>query len=240
MIEKQIALFDVDNTIYQGYVIFPLAELQAKEGLILTDCYEQLQRDKWAHLSKEIDYETFARDAMRHWTIGLGLTGKPYLTILDHAEMFLRDSWNNFYPYFSRVVHMINHEYDIYLVTAEPQFVTEAIEKIFLLPQSSAHSSFEVVNDVFTGKADVLDTSQEKNRAIERLLGNRDMQGSIAFGDSESDIDMLEKTKFQVCIELEEESETNKKLLEHAGPRGWNIAKPADVERVVREVLGFT
>lgn len=77
MIEKnRVALFDIDNTIYDGYIIFPLTKLQAEYDLVPSDCYKDLQNDVENYNSTK-DYETFARNAMRHWAIGLA--GKSYL-----------------------------------------------------------------------------------------------------------------------------------------------------------------
>ena len=150
MTERKITLFDIDNTIYNGYIIFPLVELQTNESLITIDCFDQLQDDRKAYGLGEITYETFARDAMKHWAVGLA--GKSYLEVLDHAEGFLRGKGNKFFPYFSRVVHMLNEKtYGIYLVTAEPQFVSEAVMNIFPI-SGYASSHFETAEDVFTGK----------------------------------------------------------------------------------------
>jgi len=237
MTERKIALFDVDNTIYNGYIIFPLAELQVKEGVISTDCLEQLQSDTQAYRLGKITYEIFARDAMRHWAIGL--TGKSYLEVLTHTEAFLKGEGDNFFPYFNRVVHMLNEKkYDIYLVTAEPKFVAEAIKNIFPITDSAA-SEFEAVDGVFRGEAHVLDTGQEKNMAIQRLLGSRDTKDSIAFGDSVSDIDMLEKTTFPICIKRPNQA-SNQALRRYARSKGWEIVNPGSVDKKVRSLLDLT
>lgn len=124
--ERQAILFDVDNTIYAGYVIFELAELQEKTGFIPSSCLEDLKRDTLAYRTRRILYSTYAGRAMRHWA--RDLSGQSYTEVLDQAVDFLTHDGDKFYPYFKQVTTLLRDDYRMHLVTAEPQFVTEAIQ----------------------------------------------------------------------------------------------------------------
>lgn len=133
---------------------------------------------------------------------------------------------------------MFNGTHDIYLVTAEPQFVTQAVKNIFPIA-GAAYSEFEVVGGVFTGEANVLASGQDKSSAIENLLTGYTLEESFGFGDSVSDIDMLEKTSFPICIRRPKQ-ESNLALRRYARSKGWNIVNPGSTDKKVRNILGLT
>jgi phosphoserine phosphatase len=61
MVRKKIALFDIDKTIYDGYLIFPLAEYFLKECIIKKDIVDSLYHDLDLYRSRQVDYETSSR-----------------------------------------------------------------------------------------------------------------------------------------------------------------------------------
>lgn len=232
MEERRVALFDVDNTIYQGYVIFDLAKLQTDTGLVPPTCFESLLKDTKDYSKGKILYRTYARRAMVHWADGL--RDKPYSEIYNQTLNFLR-SENKLFPYFDKVVELLRSAYDIYLVTAEPQFVTGAIEDIFGLPKGAC-SIFESKDDKLTGNVvEVLSTRRQKISAIRKLLRRgHTLENSFGFGDSDSDIEMMEFTSFPIGFRKEKRDE---KFEEQCLLRDWNLIGYEEGEAVVRELL---
>ena len=55
---KKIALFDIDKTIYNGYVVFPLAEYQLEKGIITKEERDEVLEDIKRLLEKFIITET--------------------------------------------------------------------------------------------------------------------------------------------------------------------------------------
>lgn len=233
MVERSFALFDIDNTIYQGYVIFGLAQAQVDAKLLPERSLNQLNKDTDLYKRKVIPYEEYADQAMRHWAEGL--VGKPYNKVLAHAQDFLRKHQNNFFNFFEALAGQLADKHDLYLVTAEPGFVCQAISNIFPITDYAA-SEFYVSGSRFTGMAKVLATSQDKDLAIDLMLRGHTTERSFAFGDSRSDKDMLERATYKICIDYPE-STLRDIALERGSGRGWFVVHPDSVIERVSELL---
>ena len=125
---KSIALFDIDNTIYDGFSYFALLEKQVGEGLIaqqvLTDAQASMQKYK----SKLQDYETTIVDLLDIYAAGL--KGAKYAAVLESTKQFYANS-DKFFDYVAPTTKELKKSHDIALVTGEPQFVAEAVKELF-------------------------------------------------------------------------------------------------------------
>lgn len=236
MAERSFALFDIDNTIYQGYVIFGLAQAQVDERLLAKRSLDQLYKDTDLYNSSngQVSYETYAEQAMTHWAEGL--VGKPYKKVLTHAQEFLNDNRRNFYNFFEVLTEQLRGTHNLYLVTAEPQFICQAIGSMFPVT-SFASSEFNVNRrGRFTGMAKVLATSQDKDLAIASMLASHNLDNSIAFGDASSDEDMLERATYKICVDHPKSTLRNI-VLKKRSERGWFVVHPDNIIERVSELL---
>lgn len=235
MTERGFALFDIDNTVYNGYVIFDLAQAQVEEKLLSKEVLEQLNTDTDRYTRKIILYEEYADQAMKHWAEGL--SGKTEDRISTHAQRFLRNNREKFFNYFEAVVKLLVDTHDLYLVTAEPKFVCQAISDIFPI-NGSAASEFYVNKGRFSGMAKVLATSQDKNSAIDSILADHISERSFAFGDASSDVDILERATYKICVD-HPRSTLRDTALEKGKQKGWFVVQPENViEQVSTLLLG--
>ena len=98
MDERKIALFDIDKTIYNGYLIFPLAEYFFSEHIIGKDVVDTLYKDLYLYRSKQIDYETSVENFNIH--LAYGLKGNPPNLILVATNTFLETrEGSNFFSF---------------------------------------------------------------------------------------------------------------------------------------------
>lgn len=231
MAERSFALFDIDNTIYQGYVIFGLAQAEVDVKLFPKEVLKQLYEDTNLYVQKKILYADYANQAMTHWAEGL--VGKSYNEVLIHAKDFLRNNQKNFFNFFKVLTKRLADKHDLYLVTAEPEFVCQAIGNMFPITGSVA-SKFYVSDGRFTGMARVLATSQDKGLAIDSMLASHTTDNSIAFGDSSSDVDMLERATYKICVD-HPKSTLRDIALERGPDKGWFVVQAEDiVEKIAR------
>lgn len=229
MPERGLALFDIDQTLYDGFMLLNFANYQAQEGMLAQESLSVLQKDLSQYQHKELDYETFAKILLVDWA--RGLRGLSYTDVLRQARQFLQGEKNNFYPFTKGVTRLVNKTHDIYLVTGEPQFLAEATAELY--PTSGyIASGFEVKDDFFTGKVSrALARREDKLTALNNLLEKYPLHNSLAFGDSEGDIAMLEVVGHPFCINPSEG------LRIHATNNNWSVLALGEVETAVDNYL---
>lgn len=228
MSERRVALFDIDRTLYNGFILFDLAQIQKQEGIISSKCYQYLNEIAEEHQSGQLPYETFARNLLTCWA--QGLEGISYTTTLNQVRRLLsrRDC---FYPHTFSLIEQLRPTHDIYFVTGEPQFVGETVRDFFQATGFIA-SKFNLSDNLFNGRVEsYLAGRGEKQALILPLFERYPREGSFAFGDSEADIEMLSLVEFPICIN------PNDGLREYALEKGWDITEPQTVEKIVYDLL---
>ncbi len=227
--QKKIALFDIDNTVYNGYIILPLAGFQLRKKMINQDCLSKLYKDFKLYKAGKVNYEATIANSLFHWA--KGLKGTSYHIILEETKRFFESEENKFFPYFKPIIAILRKTHNIYFVTGEPQFVGQILSGLFKIT-GFISSEFEVRKGIFTGKVKkLLARRKEKLTAIRQLLVEHDRKNSFAFGDSEGDIEILGSVENAICINPTEG------LRKIAQERGWSIVKPNEVEKIVRQKL---
>jgi phosphoserine phosphatase len=230
MDQRKIAFFDIDKTIYDGYMIFPLAEYFFEKTIINKDIVDCLYQDLNLYRSKQIDYETSVENFNMHFAYGL----KNYSpgSIHSAAVTFLETRGsNNFFAFAEPLIELISKTHDIYFVTGEVQFVGKTVADYFSV-HGYISSEMEVKNAVFTGNIrKSLAKKAGKRAAIEHLFNTYSHENSMAFGDSEGDIDMLSTVAHAFCINATEG------LKEVAFSKRWNIVTPLSIVEIVKKAL---
>ena len=225
---KSVALFDFDNTLYNGFSYFDLLQKQTGEGLIAPDVLNTANEAMGDYKGGTIAYEETIVRLLD--TYAEGLKGKPYKAIYDSTHEFYRDS-QKVYSFACKVFELLHATHDICLVTGEPQFIAESIANIYGL-DAYYSTQYEVADGVFTGGiTSYLASRHEKHDAIGHLLQGHQVKGSFAFGDSEGDIEMLAAVQNPVCIN------PNAGLRERATQHSWPCVEPNQVESVVSDLL---
>jgi HAD superfamily hydrolase (TIGR01490 family) len=194
---KSIALFDIDNTLYEGFSYFELLEKQANEGLISTQVLDDAKTSMKKYKSKLQDYETTIVELLDIYAVGL--KGKSYDDVLKSTKEFYQSS-QKFFPYAKLIIAELRDSHDVALVTGEPQFVAKAVAELFGL-KSYYCTEYEVQIGKFTGNVkSYLASRHEKHDAIKHLMQGYGTKNSFAFGDSEGDIEMLRAVEYPICL----------------------------------------
>lgn len=222
--KERISCFDIDGTLSRGMVFVPLMESEHKNGYIDDDSFNAIQALLVSYKTGEIEYE-FAVDQLLQ-THADGLRGKGCQDLRTHAEHFLLSHEQELFHTFGRkAIQLIQARHPVFVVTAEPQYVAEAIAKMYGANgwMSSVYSS---QNGMFDG-------------AVERSLADRSAKSSVlehyaiehAFGDSEGDIDMLSDANYPYCISPTEG------LITAAKDRNWNVYDGDDEASIIDAIV---
>ena len=227
---RRIALFDIDRTVYNGYLIFPLSEYFFSRGIIGRDIVENLNLDLRLYRAGEVDYETSVDNMNIHF--GEGLKGRRLdATCAATADFLATPGGNGFFPFAVPLVELLGKTHDVYFVTGEMQCIGKAVADHFSV-QGYAATEMEVKEGIFTGAViRSLAKKEGKTDAVRHILDTYPREGSLAFGDSEGDMDMLDGAAHAFCINA------TQALNEAALRKGWHIVTPLTIMEEVKKVL---
>lgn len=230
MNQRKIALFDIDKTIYDGYMIFPLAEYFFAQKIIKKETVDRLYQDLVLYRSQEVDYETTIENFNLHFARGLK-NHSPDALLNATAALLKNREAGNFYTFVQPLLKLLRKTHDIYFVTGELQFVGKAVADFFSV-EGYISSEMEVKDAVFTGNiGKSLAKKEGKSSAVESLFTAYPPNNSMAFGDSEGDMEMLARVDHAFCINATEG------LLKVASLRQWNVVTPDSVIEAVRQIV---
>lgn len=223
---KKVAFFDIDGTIYGKSVFLLLAKYAIQKGWISPAVWINLLNP----LKKSDFGKTMKSDKANKFLelVAKQLTGKSFQEICAGVVEFFIENKVNFYPYFEKVLPKLKDSHDIYIITTNAQFVAKPLVDVFGLA-GYISSEFEVVNGVFSGK--VAKSLANGKFEVSEILKKYGKEGSIAVGDSENDISMLELVEFPICINPSDI------LKEYAEKQGWDITTSDDAEQTFNRVL---
>jgi len=225
---KSVALFDLDNTLINGFSYKGLVRQHALEGLSDPSVVVASDRMFEDHKAGTTDYETTIANLLK--LQAQSLRGQAYGDVLKSTMRFYEDN-EDFHSFVPRIFDLLRDTHDLHLVTGEAQFVGEAVVKQFGLNGYKA-TEFEVIRGIFTGHvASLLANRGEKRDTTQDLLTTYGLRGSFAFGDSEGDIGMLGAVNYPICID------PNPGLEAYAQAHSWPIASPDTVLTVVETAL---
>lgn len=161
----------------------------------------------------------------------LGLKDKSSTAVAKHSDEFLRLDSHNFYPFTTKLLSLLENEYDTVVITNEPQFVAESVMKLF--PFTKCISTiFQTQNNIFTGEVSRFNsTKADKKTSVHEIFADYTRDQSLAFGDSIGDIGMFEEVEFPICVNASED------LKDTALERKWTVTNPDNIIDVVSKIL---
>ena len=197
---RSLVAADIDFTITKCSLMRTLMASQFEAGIVSSDISPRSLEIFKRFDSGEISYEQGTRMSLGLWA--KNLEGKRHSDILSHARDFFASNDKIFYPYFDRLIKDLGATHDFYVVTANAQFVAEAVCDHFSLAGYTS-SVFETSPEgVFTGKLErSIGAAGDKKEAARRIFAaGYEIKNSIALGDSENDIGMLEVAETAICV----------------------------------------
>jgi HAD superfamily phosphoserine phosphatase-like hydrolase len=223
---KKVAFFDIDKTIYNTHSFFQLAEYEIRKGGVKQETWDKIQKLLVRYKSGELTYSVTANMLLEDFASDL--KDQKYIDLIEDVKEFFVSNLKNFYPYFEEILSKLKETHDIYIITTNAQYVTKTIVDHFGLT-GFISSEFEVIDGLFTGK--VLKSLANGKSMVSDILTKYGKNGSIAVGDSENDIGMLELVEYPVCISPSEE------LKKHASSNNWVMTDPDQATKIFNTIL---
>lgn len=214
-----VAFFDLDKTIYKNHSFFEIAKNAVDLGRASEQSWLTIQELLTQYKNGQLSYKDTANKLLE--AFANAIKGERYGDLYKDSKDYFLTNKNNFYPYFEQYLPELQKTHDVYLVTTNAQFVAQAVSDIFNL-SGYFSTEYEVVNGIFTGK--VLRSLANGKALINDMLTKYGKQHSLAVGDSENDISMLERVEIPICIN------PNDKLRDFATQNDWKIISDEDAQ----------
>jgi len=209
MKKDNIAVFDFDKTISKFYSIFKLIDYFVEKRFISLNSQKVFYKILTEYQEGKIDYNEGTKRVL--FESAKELKGKSF----ELSKRYIREYINNFdfiCQYFPTLVESLRNEYDIYILSANMNFIIEPVVEEYNL-KGYRSNILEVKDDIFTGK--VMYTLTIGKKEVLDLI--KDYNKSIAFGDSADDIFMLSNVNIPICVN------PDKELKDIALKKGWNV-----------------
>jgi HAD superfamily hydrolase (TIGR01490 family) len=212
---KPLAFFDIDNTLYDGHSYFEFIPENFAAGVIPSSTIAESLFLGVKYKNGLSSYEQTLHDTLDIYA--RGLRGQSLQRLEFLAENFYAKS-DKFFHYVEPLFAKLRHTHEIVLISGEPQFMAAGVAK--RLGVSHYRSTiFASEGDILTGQvASYVAFRSEKEALLRQNYPKERLDRSLAVGDSEGDIGMLEAVRRPICIN------PTAGLMQHAQERGWVIA----------------
>lgn len=192
MKEKDLIIFDIDRTIYDGSIGQDFIIELINEGLISPKILANLSLEL---LEYELDLQTYSktvRDALI--SLAYELNNQPIEKVREVAQKTIQYNHYKFYDYIFEIPKVFK-DFDYVLLSLEPQILVSEIANYLKIPNyicnqfNTSNEKILRTEKIVTNKLDLFINSSFKDRKI-----------ITAFGDSENDLPILEQASLKIVV----------------------------------------
>lgn len=215
---QKIAIFDIDGTIFRSSLLIEIVEALIKAEVFPKNAraHYELPYRKW--LDREGIYEDYINAVVEVFV--KNIKGVSYADFSEVSKKLIKEKKKMVYRYTrDLIIDLKKKDYFLLAVSQSPKGILD--DFCNELGFDKVYGRFYELGpgDKFTGK--IIDEHLIMNKAsiIKRVLekGNLTMENSIAVGDTDGDISMLEMVEKPICFN------PNTKLYKYAKLNGWKI-----------------
>lgn len=215
---RPFAVFDIDGTIIRWQLYHAIADALATKGHIDHELFKNVKaaRMNWkrrAHESSFTDYEITLVN-----TYDKALKSLSFDSFMQAAQGVFDEYKDQTYNYTRDLIYSLKDQgYLLFAISASQEEIVEMLAKYYGF-DAWAGSTYKRQEDSFTGEKTPL-RRELKVKTLKSLAEKFEAtyEGSIAVGDSDSDIPMLEIVEQPIAFN------PDKKLFHYAQKQGWPI-----------------
>ncbi len=218
MEKRPLAVFDIDGTVFRSSLLIELVERLIEREIFPKEARTAYAEEERRWLDRQGAYEAYIGKVVE--VFGAQLKGAPYEEVANLAGEVIEEKRNRVYRYTrDRIKELKDRGFFILGISHSPRFIVDGFgyEHGFDKVYGTFYASGPSGN--FTGEIEDRDLIFNKAAVLQRAIRKENLAlgDSIAVGDTESDIPMLEMAATPIAFN------PNRKLYEHAKRRGWNV-----------------
>lgn len=215
---RKFAAFDIDGTLIRWQLYHAVADELARRGHLDPIAYDQVReaRRTWKKRANNHSFDDYELALVRAYDGAI--TNIPVSEVEQAFQAVLNEYKDQVYTYTRDLIQQLKEQnYLLFAISGSQKELVEKLADYYGFDDCGG-SVYEVSNGQYTGNAEAL-RSSKKPEYLKQLVAKHgaSWQGSIAVGDSESDIPMLSIVERPLAFNPTAE------LFSHAKKSGWQI-----------------
>lgn len=216
--KRRVAIFDVDGTIFRSSLLIQVVNRLIEKDVFPRSARRVYEREYERWLNREGDYEEYIGAVVK--TFVKHLKGVHYSALADAAEEVVDEQSKRVYRYTRDLLRDLKKRgYFLLAVSHSPKTVLDKF-----CPRLGFDKTYGMLYEIgpqecFTGGVADEHLIYNKANIVKRAVEKEGLTlaHSIAVGDTESDIPMLEMVAKPICFN------PNSKLYRYAKRMKWNV-----------------
>ncbi|PIR87594.1 MAG: HAD-IB family hydrolase [Candidatus Harrisonbacteria bacterium CG10_big_fil_rev_8_21_14_0_10_45_28] len=215
VLKPTFACFDIDGTIFRNSLFIELHWKMVRRGLIPRNSIEKLDKAYWNWVKREGCYDDYLAEVVDNFhTYMKGITEQE---MRDGVKKVIQAQSKIVYRYTRALIKSLSKTHTLIAISGSPAFIAEEFASFWGFDLVLG-TKYEVKDKKYTGE--VLDTPVDnKKKALSELIKKHGLKvkDSIAVGDTESDIGMLELVEKPIAFN------PTSKLYSEAKKNNWLV-----------------
>lgn len=216
---KPVAFFDIDGTVFRSSLLIELVEQLVKEKVFPQEAVEQYEPALTAWLSREGTYEQYIGAVVKVFMEQI--QGVYYGEFADIGRRVVAVQSKRVYRYTRDLIHALKKDgYYIVAISQSPKTILDEFCRQYGFDKVYGRYYEIGPQDRFTGKVIDEHLIQNKANIAKRVFDKNSSlttERSIAVGDTEADIPLLEFVSEPICFN------PNRSLYTFAKRMNWEV-----------------
>jgi HAD superfamily hydrolase (TIGR01490 family) len=217
--KRRIAIFDIDGTIFRSSLMIELINRLISEGIFPQKVRKELEADYIAWSDRKGSYASYIKKVTQlHIKY---IKGCKESEVKKVARMVIKWEKDRVYTFTRDLIKKLKEEgYYLMAISGSPDYIVSMFAA-YMDFDASVGRTYEVVDGVFTGEAIQRELWADKASILKKFTDETpikfDLKRSVAVGDTESDIPILELVGRPIAFN------PNRELMLHAQKKDWEI-----------------
>jgi len=217
--KQPVAFFDVDGTLFRSSLLIELVEELVREGAFPVDAQTGYAGAFAAWQAREGSYEAYIAAVID--TFLAHIKGVHYGVFADIGRRVVAVKSKRVYTFTRDYVRQLKSEgYMLIAISQSPKTVLDEFCRQYGFDKVYGRIYEIGPSDCFTGEVTDEYLIENKANIVNRVFDRHPelaREGSIAVGDTDGDIPLLESVDRPICFN------PNQVLLDHAKRQGWEV-----------------
>jgi HAD superfamily hydrolase (TIGR01490 family) len=214
---RPFAVFDIDGTVVRWQLYHAMADNLLKQGFITATDFEpaRIARMDWKRRSGEDSFKAYEVALVQ--VFDSSLKGLPTFALESAAQAVFGEYKDQLYIYTRDIITQLKKQkYTLFAISGSPEIIVKKFAEYIGFNDYRA-TDYPSSNGYYTGKQ--LVSIGKKAALLQDLVAQHGLNftDSVAVGDSDSDIPMLELCERPIVFN------PTKGLFDHAKKQGWEI-----------------
>ena len=217
--QKSVAFFDIDGTIFRSSLLIELVEEMVREGVFPANASNDYASAQAAWLSREGTYDNYIEAVI--YTFLTHIKGVHYGQFADIGRRVVALKSKRVYTFTRDYVQDLKARgYMVVAISQSPKTVLDEFCRQYGFDKVYGRIYEIGPTDCFTGEVTDLHLIENKANIVNRVFDRHPeltRAGSIAVGDTDGDIPLLASVELPICFN------PNKALFDHAETQDWKV-----------------